>query len=121
MKKISHYFDVCTINVYMYNSYGDKYLAASSEVPCLFNWSFTQSDNNYVDNESTNATAYLDIDNEFVQQWKYRLEGEYFIFTRHGNTMWFKIRSVELGNPILTTNEENNCFLRLEKSVPQEG
>lgn len=120
MKKISYYHDVCRINIYRLNAYGDKYLYASEEVPCLFNWGFSENHSNYVDNIATDATAYVDIDNEFVQEWKYRLEGEYLIMTRHDDEMWFKIQSVDLGITLLTDNVENNCFLRLEKSIPQE-
>lgn len=120
MKKISYYHDICRINIYRYNAYGDKYLYATEEVPCLFNWGFSENHANYVDNISTDATAYLDIDNDFIQEYKYRLEGEYLIFNRHNEEMWFKIQSVDLGITLLTDNVENNCFVRLEKSVPQE-
>jgi len=118
MKKIDYYHDVCTVNIYTTNVYGVQELEATSEVPCLFNWSFGQNHSNWVDFENVSATAYLDIDNLFIQEWKYRLEGAYLVFNRHNDEVWYRINHVTLGITLLTDNVENNCFVTLTKAQP---
>ena len=119
MKKIAHYADTCTIIIYKLDAYGDKVIVDEARVPCLFNWGYSENHSNHVDNIATDATACLDIDDPFIQKWKYRLEGQYLIFDRHEEEAWFKIQKVDLGITLLTDNIENNCFVRLEKSVSQ--
>lgn len=121
MRKIQYYGDVCTVNIYTRNEYGTPILEDSGEVRCMFNWTIGTQHSNNVDYTNTDATAYLDIDSQFIIKWKYRLEGQYIVFSRHGEEQWYKITKVVIGISLLTNNEENNVFCLLSKSEPQEA
>ena len=110
--------DECLLREYRTNKYGEMFVYDEAKVPCLFNFTFSQNHSNFVDNEISDATAYVDIDDMFVNENMMRLEGMYFLFNRYGQTLWYKITKTSVGRTLLTDNQDNNVFLNLQKTVP---
>lgn len=98
--------------------YGDETIVAdSAEIKCLFLYSMSESETNFVGSIQTSAHAYLDIGNPFIQKNMYRLEGMYLVFNRYGEDTWYKIERVVIGRTVLTDNKDNNVHAFLSKSA----
>ena len=110
--------DNCLLRDYKYDKYNNLILNKEAIVPCLFNYTFSQGHSDYVDIESSDASAYLDVDDLFVNENLFRLEGMYFIFNRYGQELWYKIVKLTIGRTLLSDNEDNNIFVNLNKATP---
>lgn len=98
--------------------YGDETIVAdSADIKCLFLYSMSESHSGFVDDISTNAHAYLDIGNPFIQKNLYRLEGMYLVFNRYGEDNWYRIERAVIGRTVLTDNMDNNIHVYLSKSA----
>lgn len=100
------------------DEYGDNSISHIEHLNGLFRLGMSQSEVNYVEGLSTDAHIYLDIENPFVIQNAYRLEGMYIVANLQGgkeNQAWYKISSVTLGQRKLLDNDYNNIHCRLTK------
>lgn len=87
-------------------------------IPCLFRFGLSSNQNNYVDNTGTDAHCYVDLNNDFIRKYEYRLEGLFLSFNRYGeDTIWYKIARCIIGRTLLTENEDNCVHLFLSKIV----
>ena len=98
------------------DGYGDNSVAHVERLNGLFVQGTSQSQSNYVEALGTDAHIYLDVENEFVLQNAFRLEGMYLICNLYGGIepeSWYKIARVKVGQRKLLGNEVNNvhCFL----------
>lgn len=98
------------------DGYGDNTIDHIEHLKGLFNSGMSQSEVSYVEALSTDANAYLDINNEFVQKNCYRLEGMFIVANTFGfkeSEQWFKISRVQIGQDKLLSNQVDNvhCYL----------
>lgn len=96
--------------------YGDNSIIHTEPVLGLFVQGNSQSESRFVEALGTDAHIYLDIDNPYVQENAYRLEGMYIVANLFGgpvNEAWYKIARVKVGQRKLLENDINNvhCFL----------
>ena len=100
------------------DAYGDETIVAdSADIKCLFLYSMSAAERGFVEEINTDAHAYLDIDNPFIQKNMFRLEGMYLVFNRYGEDSWYKIERVVIGRTVLTDNKDNNIHAFLSKSA----
>lgn len=100
------------------DGYGDNTIIHIEHIMGLFRLGASQAEMNYVEALGTDAHAYLDIENQFVKDNAYRLEGMYIVANLHGgkeNQAWYKISSCILGQRKLLENDLNNIHCRLTK------
>lgn len=100
------------------DGYGDNAILHVEHINGLFRLGASQSEMNYVEALGTDAHVYLDIENQFVKENAYRLEGMYIVANLHGgreNQAWYKISSCILGQRKLLENDLNNIHCRLTK------
>lgn len=98
------------------DGYGDDSLAHVEEVKGLFLEGTSQSEINYTEMISSDAHVYLDIENDFVKNNAFRLEGMYLVANLYGGIeteSWYKISRCKVGQRKLLENDINNvhCFL----------
>lgn len=98
------------------DGYGDNSLAHVEEVKGLFLEGTSQSETNYTEMLSSDAHVYLDIENDFVKNNAFRLEGMYLVANLYGGEeieSWYKISRCKVGQRKLLENDINNvhCFL----------
>lgn len=112
------YKDPATIYNLKRDEYGDESIVADTAViKCLFLYSMGSDQSNFVEGIKTDAHAYLDIGNKFIQANKHRLEGMYIVFNRYGEDVWYKIERVVIGRTVLLDNKDNNIHVYLSKSA----
>lgn len=100
------------------DEYGDNAVSHIEHLNGLFRLGASQNESNYVEGLSTDAHVYLDIENPFVKENAYRLEGMYIVANLHGgreSQAWYKISSCILGQRKLLDNDLNNIHCRLTK------
>lgn len=98
------------------DAYGDNSVSHIEHLNGLFRLGASQGEVNYVEGLSTDAHIYLDIDNQFVRDNAFRLEGMYIVANLHGgkeDQAWYKISRCVLGQRKLLDNDLNNvqCWL----------
>lgn len=121
MNKALNYQDDVLLVETAPDDYGDDGIKQVVPVKGLFVQGTSQNRANYVDTIGTDAHVYLDINNEFVLQNAFRLEGMYLvanIFDGEENQQWFKISTVKVGQRKLLGNEVNCVHCHLTKSTP---
>lgn len=103
------------------DGYGDNEIIHAEHLKGLYLQGTSQSESGFVESLSTSSHIYLDIENEFVKQNAYRLEGMYIIaniYDGKDNQSWFKITNVKIGQRKLLDNEINNIHCQLSKTAP---
>lgn len=95
--------------------YGDVTLSEEATVAALFILGYSKAWSSTEETLSTDAHAYLDLDDKFIKKYKNRLEGFYLSHTREGSEQKYRIRNVKIGRSILTDNQDNNVHVRLTK------
>lgn len=98
------------------DGYGDDSLVHVEEVKGLFLEGTSQSETNYTEMISSDAHVYLDIENDFIKNNAFRLEGMYLVANLYGGIeteSWYKISRCKVGQRKLLENDINNvhCFL----------
>lgn len=98
------------------NGYGDETVVHIEHLLGLFHQGMSQTQINYVDTAGTDAHVYLDIENDYVKENAFRLEGMYIIANLLGGPRkeaWYKISRVVVGQRKLLENDLNNvhCYL----------
>lgn len=98
------------------DGYGDNAVSHIEKILGLFVQGNSQSESAYVEALGTDAHVYLDIDNPYVQENAFRLEGMYLICNLMGGKeteSWYKIARCKVGQRKLLENDINNvhCFL----------
>lgn len=108
-----------------FDGYGDETISREIDVKGLFLSGTSQSLQNSTFTIGTDAHCYLDIDNPYIKENAYRLEGKYIGFNIFGDQLnsenYYKISKVKIGQRKLLSNEINNihCFLqKAEKPLP---
>lgn len=100
------------------NGYGDESVVHVEHLLGLFHQGMSQTQINYVDTAGTDAHVYLDIENEYVKQNAFRLEGMYIVANLLGGPQseaWYKISRVVVGQRKLLENDLNCCHAFLTK------
>ena len=118
MNKLLNYQDTVRLVQTGQNGWGDNTITTDIEVGALFHEGTSQSQSGYVERISCDAHAYLDIENPFIQENAYRLEGMYLVANLYGgkeSESWYKISRVVIGQRKLLDNQINNCHCFLTK------
>lgn len=116
MNKLLDYKDSVILISTTQDEYGDDFIDKVIPINGLFLQGTSQNEISHTDMISTDAHIYLDIDNPFVQENAYRLEGMYLVADLLGlgqSESWYKIARVKIGWRKLLENDINNvhCFL----------
>lgn len=98
------------------NGYGDNSLGHLENVKGLFLEGTSQNEMNYTEMLGTDAHVYLDIENPYIKENAFRLEGMYLvanIYNGDDDESWYKISRCKVGQRKLLDNDINNvhCFL----------
>lgn len=98
------------------NGYGDNSLGHLEKVKGLFLQGTSQNEMNYTEMLGTDAHVYLDIENPYIKENAFRLEGMYLvanIYDGDDDESWYKISRCKVGQRKLLENDINNvhCFL----------
>lgn len=93
---------------------------AEHEVGALFvaNSGFTRG--SHTSDLTSTASAYIDIDNTYIQDNAYRLEGNYVLanpFNADDAVSWYRITQVNVGQDKLLANKIDNVEIFLKKST----
>ncbi len=118
MKKVE-VKEPCTIYKFKKNGYGDLEIDEKHTVKCLFIFGQSRDDANFQQLTSTDAHAYLDIDDPFVKSimtQDMKKNSYYFVIDRYGREDWYKIERIKIGRTILTDNQDNNVHVFLSFS-----
>lgn len=112
------YKDELTLVEVSHNGFGDKVSSVVTEIDGLFLLSSGTTRSGNVEALTSDAHAYLDIDNEVITSKGYRLEGMYLKanpFAFEDNESWYKIVRVIVGQKKLLDNEVDNVHVFLQK------
>ena len=98
------------------DGYGDNAISHVEHLNGLFLQGTSQAESAFVEGISTDAHIYLDIENSFVKENAFRLEGMYIVanlFDDRESQAWYKIARCKVGQRKLLENDLNNvhCFL----------
>lgn len=118
MKKVE-VKEKCTIYKFGKDGYGDLVLDEKHDTLCLFIFGQARDESNFEQLATTDAHAYLDIDDEFVRSimtQDMKKNNYYFVIERYGREDWYKIERVKIGRTILTDNQDNNVHVFLSIS-----
>ena len=118
MKKVE-VKEPCIIYKFKKNGYGDLEIDEQHVVKCLFIFGQSRDDSNFQQLTSTDAHAYLDIDDPFVKSimtQDMKKNSYYFVIDRYGREDWYKIERIKIGRTILTDNQDNNVHIFLSFS-----
>lgn len=118
MNKLLDYKDPVLLIETGQDGYGDNTVIHIEHLNGLFRLGMSQAEANYVEGISTDAHIYLDIENQFVIDNAYRLEGMYIVANLQGgrkNQAWYKISRCVLGQRKLLDNDYNNIHCWLTK------
>lgn len=118
MKKVE-VKELCSIYKFGKNGYGDLDILEKHDVKCLFIFGQARDDSNFQQLANTDAHAYLDIDDPFVQSIMtkdMKKNSYYFVINRYGREDWYKIDRIKIGRTILTDNQDNNVHAFLSFS-----
>lgn len=103
------------------NGYGDAEVASENEIACAFFQQFNQQQSTNQELTQSDAYAYLDIDNAFIQGLGFKLQGLYFKTSPFGKDLWFIITTVQVAQRKLLTNEVNNVLITLQVAAKPAG
>lgn len=115
------YKDPITLIETAQDGYGDNAIAHVEHLNGLFVQGSSASEVGYVETLGTDAHIYLDIQNSFIQENAFRLEGMYLIVNLFGgkeSNAWYKIDRCKVGQRKLLGNEVNNIHCFLSKCDP---
>lgn len=118
MNRLLDYQDDLTIYKTGQDGYGDFAIIEEIPIKGLFLQGTSNSFTGQTDGISTDAHVYLDIENEFVKQNAFRLEGMFLTCNTLGGIdaeSWYRISSVKVGQRKLLDNALNNVHCRLTK------
>lgn len=124
MNKLLNYLDTVRLIQTAQDGYGDNTISVDIEVGALFHEGTSQAQSGYVERIACDAHVYLDIDNPFIQENAFRLEGMYLVANLYGgkeSESWYKISRVVLGQRKLLDNAINNVHAYLQKVDALEG
>lgn len=116
MNKLLNYKDPVILMETAQDGYGDNTVSHIEHLNGLFLQGTSTSQTNYVEAIGTDAHIYLDIENPWVLENAFRLEGMYLICPLNGGSeeeSWYKISRCKVGQRKLLDNDINNvhCFL----------
>lgn len=116
MNQLLEYKDPVVLIETAQDGYGDNTVIHAEHLKGLFVQGTSQAEASYVEGISTDAHIYLDIENQFVLENAFRLEGMYIVCSLFGGSeeeAWYKIARCKVGQRKLLGNEVNNvhCFL----------
>lgn len=103
------------------DGYGDVTVLEENEVKCAFFNQFNQQQAANQELTQADAYAYLDIDNTYIKNRGYKLQGLYFKTNVFGNDQWFIITTVEVAQRKLLTNQINNVLVNLQVAAKPTG
>ncbi len=118
MNRFLTYKDDLTIYETGQDGYGDFSILKEVPVKGLFLQGTSSSFQSATESIATDAHVYLDIENDFIKQNAFRLEGLFIkCNTLNGldNESWYRIVSAKVGQRKLLDNELNNVHCRLVK------
>ncbi len=118
MNRFLTYKDDLTIYETGRDGYGDFSILKEVPVKGLFLQGTSSSFQSDTESIATDAHVYLDIENDFIKQNAFRLEGLFIkCNTLNGldNESWYRIVSAKVGQRKLLDNELNNVHCRLVK------
>lgn len=118
MNRFLTYKDDLTIYETGQDGYGDFSILKEIPVKGLFLQGTSSSFQSDTESIATDAHVYLDIENDFIKQNAFRLEGLFIkCNTLNGldNESWYRIVSAKVGQRKLLDNELNNVHCRLVK------
>lgn len=118
MNKLLVYKDTVRLVQTTQNGWGDNTISVDIEVPALFHEGTSQAQSGYVERIACDAHCYLDIDNDYIRENAFRLEGMYLVANLYGgidSESWYKISRVVIGQRKLLDNALNNCHVFLTK------
>lgn len=124
MKKVE-VKEPCKIYKFGRNGFGDLVPTESHDTKCLFIFGQSRDESNFEQTTMTDAHAYLDIDDKFVQSIMtkdMKKNSYYFVIERYGREDWYKIDRIKIGRTILTDNKDNNvhAFLSFSEKMIQD-
>ena len=96
------------------NGYGDASVSELHEIKCAFFQQFSQEQSANEEVTQSDAYAYLDVNNSFIQDLGYQLQGLYFKISKFGRERWYIITTVEVAERKLLSNEVNNVLINLQ-------
>ena len=118
MNRFLTYKDDLSIYETGQDGYGDFSILKEVPVKGLFLQGTSSSFQSDTESIATDAHVYLDIENNFIKQNAFRLEGLFIkCNTLNGldNESWYRIVSAKVGQRKLLDNELNNVHCRLVK------
>lgn len=124
MKKVE-VKEPCRIYKFERDGFGDLVPTESHNTKCLFIFGQSRDESNFEQTTMTDAHAYLDIDDKFVQSIMtkdMKKNSYYFVIERYGREDWYKIDRIKIGRTILTDNKDNNvhAFLSFSEKMIQD-
>lgn len=105
------------------NGYGDNVANKLIPINGLFHHGMSTSRSREVEALNSDAHVYLDIENPYVIDNAFRLEGKLLIANLNGGDEkddWYKIQKVVVGQRKLLDNAINNVHCYLSKASPLE-
>lgn len=102
------------------NGYGDDVIEERHTVSASFAQTTGWSESSHQNAISSDAIVYIDHKDSWVQDNAYRLEEFKVIANPFGageHLSWYKISTVSAPKKLLTSNELDHCFARLDKTV----
>ena len=125
MNKLLTYKDPVILIETGQDGYGDHSILHAEHLNGLFVQGTSVSRSNYTEMIGTDAHIYLDIENRFVRENAFRLEGMYLVVNLLGgkeSDAWYKIERCKVGQRKLLENDINNihCFLSKSDPLPYE-
>ena len=118
MNRLLVYKDVVRLVNTKQDGWGDNTIDVDIQVPALFHEGTSQSQSGYVERIACDAHCYLDIDNDYIRENAFRLEGMYLVANLYGgkdSESWYKISRVVIGQRKLLDNALNCCHVFLTK------
>lgn len=103
------------------NGYGDVSSFSEEEIACAFFQGFSHEQAENQELTQSDAYAYLDVDNEFIQGKGYQLQGMYFKTAPFGVDQWYIITNVEVAQRKLLDNAVNNVLVNLQVVAKPTG
>jgi len=97
------------------DGYGDRDVTMLTEVKALFNHRTGVEHIANAEGVTSDATVYLDPQNVVVLDNMYRLEGMYILAQPFGQSDWYRITHVSVGQRKLLNNAIDNIHCQLEK------
>jgi hypothetical protein len=106
------------------DTYGnDKIVLESSPVLCTFVQQVGFSHSSFSDSVDSDSIMFVDVENSFVQDESYRLEGMYVLITMFGSPQsesWYKVIATAINRDHLLCNRIDTVEIALKKTRPLE-